>query len=126
MLRSQPHGGCICSREVVGYTELLHHDRCIGLLPTQVEECLRVATRILNETRLDKAVTFGDVRVGIELHDLEVGLLKQAIASDIIAKELINGSALILLVIVSIFAIDIKDDLANWSDKLTIQFGTLG
>src|SRR5262245_42822601 len=38
----------------------------IGLLPTQVEECLRVATRILDEMRLDEAVAFGEVCVEVK------------------------------------------------------------
>jgi len=48
----------------------------IRLIPTLVEERLSVATRILDKIRLDKAVAFDKVRVEVELHDLEAGLLK--------------------------------------------------
>src|SRR3954453_21528949 len=98
----------------------------VGLIPTQIKECLRVTTRILDEMHLDEAVAFGEVRVEVELHDLEAGFLKQAITGDIPPEELIDGSALILLVIVGVLAVDIKNDLADWIDRLPFQLCTLG
>ena len=43
----------------------------IGLLPTQVKECLCVATRIRNEMRLDEAVAFDEVRVKMNFMTLK-------------------------------------------------------
>src|SRR2546427_4047627 len=90
----------------------------IRLVPTQVEECLRVVTRVLGEVRLDEAIAFGEIRVEVELHDLEVDLLKQAIAGDVPPEELVNSGALILLVVVGVLAVDVKDDLADGIDRL--------